>query len=251
MVLRRRVSPLVAAVLMTMIGAILALMVLAAPPASAHAGHRSARQERIRELGADWWQWALEKPAPINPQVGSYSGGPKCNGASGERGVWFLAGALGGGKAVRHCTVLVGTKLFFPIVNAFDADPRGTFNEKTYRRCVNRFMDRELKGSTTYATVDGKPARPVSGQRADTPVFTFDLPKDNVFGDSSLAGSYLGVADGLWVLEHPLSKGEHTVRFGGRFPNAPTGGCIGAGPRKENITYTLRVVSRAQWNKTH
>lgn len=245
MVLNGRVSPLAAAVLATAIGAVLALMALAVPPASAHAGHRSARQERIRELGADWWQWALEKPAPINPQVGSYSGGPKCNGASGERGVWFLAGALGGGKAVRHCTVSVGAKLFFPIVNAFDADPKGTFKEAKYRRCVNRFMDQTLKGSTTYATVDGKPARPVSGQRADTPVFAFKLPKHNVFNDPTLAGRYLSVADGVWVLEHPLSKGEHIIRFGGHFPNASGGGFA------QDNTYKLRVVSRAQWNDTH
>src|SRR5919202_1137555 len=182
MVLKRKISPLMAVVLMTAIGALLALTVLYAPPASAHAGHRSARQERIRELGADWWQWAAQKPKPINPQVGSYSGGPKCNGSSGERGIWFLAGSYNGNRVVRHCTVPVGTKLFFPIVNVFNGDPKGVFDEKTYRQGVNDFIDQALKGGTTYATVDGKPARPVSGERADTPVFTLTFPKHNLYG---------------------------------------------------------------------
>jgi hypothetical protein len=221
------------------IGAILALMVLAVPVAYAQAGQPAGRHQQIRELGAAWWTWALEKPTSKNPQVGDYSGGPKCNGG-GERGVWFLAGSLSGGKATRHCTMPVGRRLFFPIVNVFHADPKGTVNEEKYRRCVNRYMDLTLKGSTTFATIDGKR---VSGQRADTPLFTFDLPKDNVFGAPS--GAYIGVADGLWVLQHPLSKGEHTVHFGGSFPNAPTGGCIGGGAFKENITYKLKVVSKA------
>src|SRR5919202_4082262 len=241
MVLKRKISPLMAVVLMTAIGALLVLTVLYAPPASAHAGHRSARQERIRELGADWWQWAAQKPKPINPQVGSYSGGPKCNGSSGERGVWFLAGSYNGTRVVRHCTVPVGTKLFFPIVNVFNGDRKGKFDEKKYRRIVNHQMNRILKGGTTYATVDGKPARPVSGERADTPVFTIDFPNNDLYG-APRGFSQLSVADGVWVLEHPLSKGEHTIRFGGSFPNAPTGGCLGGGGAfKENITYKLNV----------
>jgi hypothetical protein len=244
MVLRRRVSPLVAAVLVTAIGVTLALMALAVPQASAHARHRSARQERIRELGADWWQWAAQQPKPVNPQVGSYSGGPKCDGASGERGIWFLAGSYNGTKVVRHCTVPVGTKLFFPIVNVFNGDRKAKFDEKTYRHDVNRSIDKDLKGGTTYATVDGKPARPVSGERADTPVFTITFPKLNLYG-ARPGFTQLTVADGVWVLEHPLSKGEHTIRFGGSFPNAPGGGFA------QDNTYKLRVVSRAQWNETH
>jgi hypothetical protein len=244
MVLKRRISPLAATVLVTAIGAVLALMALAVPPASAHAGHRWARQERIRELGADWWQWAAQQPKPVNPQVGSYSGGPKCDGASGERGVWFLAGSYNGTKVVRHCSIPVGTKLFFPIVNVFNGDRKGKFEEKKYRRIVNHQMDRILKGGTTYATVDGKPARPVSGQRADTPVFTLAFPKHNLYG-APPGFTQLSVADGVWVLEHPLSKGEHTIRFGGSFPNAPGGGFA------QDNTYKLRVVSRAQWNDTH
>jgi hypothetical protein len=244
MVLKRRVSPLAAAVLMAAIGVILALMALAVPPASAHAGHRSARQERIGELGADWWQWAAERPVPVNPQVGSYSGGPKCDGSSGERGVWFLAGSYNGTKVVRHCTIPVGTKLFFPIVNVFNGDPKGIFDEKAYRQGVHDQMNQILEGGTTYATVDGKPARPVSGERADTPVFTIDFPNNDLYG-APPGFSQLSVADGVWVLEHPLSKGEHTIRFGGSFPNAPGGGFA------QDNTYRLRVVSRAQWNDTH
>jgi hypothetical protein len=35
---------------------------------------------RTGKLAAAWWQWALSKPVAKNPTIGSYSGGPKCNG---------------------------------------------------------------------------------------------------------------------------------------------------------------------------
>jgi hypothetical protein len=100
-------------------------------------------------------------------------------------------------------------------------------------------MDNILKGSSMFATVDKKP---VSSQRADTPVFTFNLPEDNVFGDPELAGEYTAVADGVSASLPPLSKGKHTIHFGGDFPNAPVGGCTeGTGAFKEDTTYKLMV----------
>jgi hypothetical protein len=148
---------------MLLLSIILALM-MAAPIASAHSID-------VGQAGAAWWQWALERPTSENPQVGEYSGGIKCDGNSGQ-GLWFLAGTLDGSSVTRTCTAPAGKSLFFPIVNTFHADPTGTANEKGFHQCVNLAMDNILKGSTMFATVDKKP---VSGKRADTPVFTFTL----------------------------------------------------------------------------
>jgi hypothetical protein len=55
------------------------------------------------------------------PLIGSYEGGPKCNGrpVSPTPGkTWFLAGTSNGEKVKRTCTVPVATKLFFPVVSA-------------------------------------------------------------------------------------------------------------------------------------
>jgi hypothetical protein len=189
------------------------------------------------QAGAAWWQWALEKPTSENPQMGAYSGGIKCDGKSGQKRVWFLAGTLDGSSVTRTCTAPAGRPLFFPIVNTFHADPKGTANEEDFRQCVNLAMDNILRGSSMFATVDKKP---VSGERADTPVFTFNLPTDNMFGAPS--GPYDGVADGVWAYLSPLSKGKHTIHFGGDFPNAPVGGCTeGTGAFKEDTTYKLMV----------
>jgi hypothetical protein len=92
-----------------------------------------------------------------------------------------------------------------------------------------------------FVTVDGEPV-PVSIQKnqAKTPLFTVNLPEQNIFGppDIAPAGKYEGAADGVWVLLRPLKKGTHTITFGGDFPKNPTE-C--GGPFKQNNTYILTV----------
>jgi hypothetical protein len=228
-------------------------LVVAIPMASGKpdpTGQNPSPPGLLKQLGAEWWIWALEEPTPTNPLLGDYTDGPQCDGFFDKAGgIFFLAGTFGSGEATRECTVPHKTRLFFPIMNTFWAEPPGAFTEQEYREYVNMCIDEALMGSTMFVTVDGEPV-PISiqKQRADTSFFSFELPLNNIFGAPPDALVYEGVADGVWVLLPRLSKGEHIITFGGDFPNNPPGnapsgppplGCGGA--FSQNNTYTLTV----------
>ena len=70
--------------------------------------------QSLEQLSAEWWQWVLSIPTPVNPQTDTTGQ----NAIVGQRGsVWFLAGVFGGGTATRTCSVPEGTALFFPVLN--------------------------------------------------------------------------------------------------------------------------------------
>ena len=185
---------------------ILALIV-AAPMALGQTQATSGNSLDPGQLSAQWWKWALQKPADQSPLVGSYSGGPQCQGQ--RDGVFFLAGTLTGEPVTRECTVSSGTWLFFPVVNSFCGDVKGTGSEQEFRQCARDSLDQILQGSSIFVTVDGEP---VSVQRAESPLFTVTLPQNNVLG--APPGAYDVVSDGVWVLLPPLSEGTHTIHFG-------------------------------------
>ncbi len=184
-------------------------LVVAVPMALGQTQTSSGNSLDPGQLSADWWKWALQKPADQSPLVGSYSGGPQCQGQRG--GVFFLAGSLTGEPVTRECTVPSGTPIFLPLVNSFCGDVKGTGSEQEFRQCANESLDQLLQGSTTFITVDGNPVD-VSGQRAESPLFTVTLPQNNVLG--APPGAYDVVSDGVWVLLPPLSEGTHTIHFG-------------------------------------
>ena len=215
---------------------VVALVLLAAPVALGQVGQGSKASGTAGELAADWFVWALEKPTDVNPTQGEYSGGPKCDGqplsdAPGRK--WFLAGTFDGSEVTRNCTAPVGTQFFFPIANSFCAEPPGTFTEEYYRQCANEFVDAVLADPelSITVTVDGKEVKGNRIVRADSPLFTFTLPEDNIFG--APPGVYEGVGAGLWVALPPLPPGEHTIHFE---VSAPSVGF------SQNNTYYLTVV---------
>lgn len=199
---------------------------------------QSIGKKILGELGARWWEWAVEEPKATNPQVGPpYTDG--CEGPFSLKGreVFFLSGTQSGEPVTRECTVPRKTWLFFPIVTTFNGEPTGVSSEEAFRQFVNNCIDEALVDSTVFVTVDGEPLRvSIKKQRADTPLFTFDLPAVNIYGAPS--GEYQVVADGVWVLLHPLKEGTHTVTFGGDFPNNPTE-C--GGPFSQDNTYVITV----------
>jgi len=207
----------------------------------------SNNSQTLGKLGAEWWTRVIEEPVPTNPLYGSYTNkSPKCDVSTtfAKREVFFLFGTQTGEKVTRKCTVSHKAWIFFPVVNRVDIEPIGQFTEKEIRQKVSSCFDPALRGSTMFVTVDGKRV-PVSikKNRADTPLFTVNLPKNNIFGGPKAgapAGKYEGTADGVWVLLRPLDKGKHTIAFGGDFPNNPKGEC--GGPFSQDNTYKLTVV---------
>ncbi len=173
--------------------------------------------QTLGELGAEWWTWALEEPAATFP-LQDEDTASQCEGTTTFEGgeVLFLAGTTSGNTVTRECTVSSETWLFFPVVNTVNLEPTGTFTERKLRTITNRQMNKTLARSTMFVTVDGDPiAFSEMENRADTPLFTVDLPEGNIFEVDP--EEYEAVAEGVWVLLPPLSEGEHEIKFGGTF----------------------------------
>jgi hypothetical protein len=74
-----------------------------------------ADEQSFKELSAEWQQWVLSIPTPVNPLLDTT--GAHC--MVGQRGaVWFLTGTSFGGSVTRVCDVPEGKPLFFPVVNS-------------------------------------------------------------------------------------------------------------------------------------
>lgn len=184
----------------------------------------------VGELGAAWWQWALSKPAAANPLVGSYKGGPKCNGrpvTDTPGKTWFLGGSVAEEPVTRTCTAPVRRQLFFPAVNVvIIPDPGDT--QKQLRAQANAELDAQLRGADVKVTVDGKSVGGKRLLRAATPFFTAKVPQNGLLAP----GSYRLVAAGLWVKLAPLPPGKHTIRSK-----------LSGGSFDQDITYHLTVVN--------
>ncbi|HUE96828.1 MAG TPA: hypothetical protein VMN39_09215 [Longimicrobiaceae bacterium] len=189
------------------------------------------------EWSGDWWAWVLSQPGSVNPLVDE--DGSNCDqGQSGP--VWYLAGAICFSDAPvgepdpcqfhvveRHCTVPVGKAIFFPIANA-EADNLGVdppLSEEELRAAAAGLF--EIVTDLT-AEVDGRPILGLnppaeSPYRVTTPEpFSYTFPDgDNIFSLFGLdfPGQTVegAVADGVFLMLPPLSRGEHVVRFGAFF----------------------------------
>ena len=162
------------------------------------------------EWGAAWWQWALSQPVASNPVLDD-SGAACTNGQSGA--VWFLAGTSGG-DATRNCVVPPGKTLFFPIINSVvsTAHLPGA-DEATLRRAADTIIDDAFG---LEVTIDRETVADLTAFRVQSPLFTFEVPTDNLLGADP--GAYEGVDDGFYVMLPPLPAGNHTIEFEGALP---------------------------------
>jgi hypothetical protein len=132
--------------IMVMALCVVLALVVASPMAFGQVGQGAAASGKAGELAADWWKWALSKPAAENPLIGGdpdYSE-DQCDGQSatdmpGKK--WFLAGTLDGSQVERTCTVPVGKQLFFPVGNIVFLITEPGETEEVARQFVNGFMD--------------------------------------------------------------------------------------------------------------
>ena len=172
------------------------------------------------EWAAKWWRWAASFPIDANPAVDE-TGQYAALGQSGD--VWFLVdigpGMLGPDDAItRTCDIPVGKALFFPIWNVIwctvpgvdcpaGQDPLEWF-------LGNEGWIRELMGSETVQMVsceiDGRMVQNLDLYHVQSPVFSMDLPQDNVLGAEP--GEYTAcMSDGMYLTLAPLSVGHHTI----------------------------------------
>lgn len=166
------------------------------------------------ELSQQWWQWAIGSPAATNPLLDST--GANAN-TSNDGPVYFIAGNVGG-LSVRTFDVPVGRPVFFPVLNAFDAEVPN--DPLCGLQCAFGFLDSQgMTGAVhLHATLDGNDlllGYPDFRQRS-TSFFSLDVPVDDAFGfPPPYEGTLAALTDGYWVALDGLSPGTHTLVFGG------------------------------------
>jgi hypothetical protein len=163
------------------------------------------------QWSAQWWQRALSIPSSNSPLKDPT--GANCD-VNQQGHVWFLAGTTGNPidePVMRTCTIPVGKAILFPIINGECSTAEGNGDtEAELRACAKSQMD----GVTfLQASIDGVPLNNLKMFRAASPLFQFTAVEDNPFGIP--AGTTNSVADGFWVMLHPLRPGTHTISFGG------------------------------------
>jgi hypothetical protein len=150
--------------------------------------------------------------------------------------VFFLANDPTG-TVVRTVTVPPNKALFFPIVFGLVGYGPGPLiipnQDQPYNASVNSalpvavpfgaavgnargFCANAVARATALACeVDGVPVASLLSYREQSPVFSFVLPEDNLFGAPELGGTtaYPTVDEGIYLMLAPLPAGQHTIHF--------------------------------------
>jgi hypothetical protein len=217
-------------------------------------GSKITTVKSYADLGAEWWQWAVQAPAVDSPLFDPT--GAKCR-VGQEAKVWFLATTLGYGDpevpTTRQCEIPGNTALFFPIINAayfaFLNDPPETRTAAAIRAAADASCDTSTI-SNLSVTIDGRPvARPDQFVTSveQSPLFQAQLPTDNIYGAVAVGDpeTELVIQDlvlspaahkGFYIFVEPLTPGNHTIEW------TATWECSW-GPMSENMRYELNVLS--------
>jgi hypothetical protein len=178
------------------------------PPGAKPFGHSYG------EWSALWWQQALAVSASRHPNPFDADAVP-CN--LGTRKVNFLVGTTGGSVS-RTCTIRTGQAILLPLINGECSQIEGNgTTEAQLRACATGQAD---NFTALHASVDGRTIAGLSRFRFSSPLFRFRSVSDNPFGIPVTPPGQPSpaVADGYWVMLHPLPPGSHTIEFGGAAP---------------------------------
>jgi hypothetical protein len=183
-------------------------------------GNGNFRGSSLEQWGDSWWQFffALDTSVTGNPFTDTT--GALCDiGLQGN--MLFLVGTTTGlvQPEPRTCMVKPGTSILIPLVNVvcntLEAPPFFGATEPEQRACSQGIME-QVDPSSLVATVDGVSVQPI---RVQSPPggFQFTAAPNNPFATPPGVGT--GVADGHWLLLHPLPPGEHIITVGASIPN--------------------------------
>ena len=200
------------------------------------------------EWSAEWWKWVYSMPIDAHPlfDTADCSKGQKWP-------VWFLGGTFATsvsptgeviGQATHSCTIPTGKALFFPVLNGEASTLEGNGQTKAELESAAKFiMDHALNLQTE---VDGKVIQNLGDYRNLSPLFTYELPSNNVLYylgvDAPAGATSPAVGDGVYLMLAPLPKGDHTIHFGGEFIFTQENGGFDF-HFIVNVTYHLTVAS--------
>nr|WP_297351433.1 hypothetical protein [uncultured Caldimonas sp.] len=187
------------------------LLYCLALPLAASAVEVVPPHSKTPHMAAEWWQWALSFPRGSGP-VADVTG-ERC--ALGQRGdVWFLAGAFGSSKVRRTCSIPAGKTLFFPLINMAYWPSRDATNFTCNRAKELAALNNET-ALDLFAEVDGVSLPNLERLRVAS-VRCFDAFA-RVPADEKPYKAYPAATDGYWLQLKPLPRGQHTLKFGGRY----------------------------------
>ena len=183
----------------------------------------------LGEWSARQWQWSESVPADISPSMSDQGCG------LGQFGPVFLLENTG---VDRTCVVAEGTAIYVVVadVECSTVEPPPFFgdNEADLRECAAAGFD-EFWPTPPSVTVDGVAVPGITRFRTQTPVFSFTLPEDNLFGAPAGTTATKAVSDGIAVMLKPLSVGQHRIVISYTSPFLPGPG---------STTYNLTVVDK-------
>ena len=195
----------------TLVGALLAPA--AASAKKAHVFPPNAHQfgASLGEWQARWFEWFIEIPAPTNPLFDET--GALC-GINQSGPVWFTAPVAHPGTTTRACTIPAGKGiLVIGLGNeCSNVEPPPFFGatEAELRACAAAGLEEFFGDATQSISVDGIEVSDLGRYRTQTPLFSYTLPPDNIYGLPP-ATATKAISDGTNVLVKPLSPGQHRV----------------------------------------
>lgn len=191
------------------------------------------------EWGGAFWKWALELPAknhPFTTCTRDFSVGQSGN-------VWYWS-APDTCPGPIQAKMPAGKALMLPVrvveTSSLESPPFYAPTTTQQRQNSKFFADHIVN---VFATIDGKPVDNLKAFRFSTPVCCFIAPTPWVFG--AIGGNATSVGDGYYLLLDQLSKGKHTIHYGGTFSFAAgeLGANSSAAEYVQDITIDLQVTN--------
>lgn len=201
-----------------------------------------------QEWAAKWWQYFYGQSTNHMDSLGSPN---ICEGPASR--VLFLKGAPGSTTETNRATILPDTPLFFAIL-AFTADNTACPITDFTTNSADVLAQEAIAGWTADATLATCTIDGVAVPGLDSPTNTIynvvSVPfsyttaeKDNIVavseGEPCLPGGltvYPAVADGVYLMLSPLSRGKHSIHFVG------VAGPVSSPFLKIDITYEITVL---------
>lgn len=164
------------------------------------------------QLVERWWQWADRVPPGVRPYQDPT--GALC-GLNQSGRVWFLAGTDGTADVTRHCTVPIGTALFFPVIAMLSSAEPG--KAVSCARAVALAAANNAHLAQSDVRIDGEVVPQIVQHRIATPRCFDAYPTAPYL--SNAKAYFPAASDGYWLLVHPLAPGRHTIEVHARYAN--------------------------------
>ena len=181
-------------------------------------------------------RWALGLPV-VSPSgvTHPYTDSPTFDVREGQTGqVWFLAQPFG--TIERTCTIPAGKALFLIMPGSEWSSLEGFATKAEQRAAAELYFDHIVN---PFCIVDGVRVRNIGAFGVESPQFTFTAPTPWIFGD--VGGTGTSVAKSYHIFLAPLSRGKHTLHFGGAFHFSIAEGDDFDFDASLDITYLLTV----------